>query len=39
LIEELQNNPETAKLIVEKVIDENGDGELTPDELFRRIYF
>ncbi|XP_021961499.1 allatotropins isoform X2 [Folsomia candida] len=39
LIEELQNNPEAAKLIVDKVIDENGDGELTPDELFRRIYF
>jgi len=39
LIEEMQSNPETAKMIVEKVIDENGDGELTPDELFRRIYY
>jgi len=39
LIEELQNNPEAARLIVEKIVDENGDGELSPEELFRRLYY
>jgi len=39
LVEELQSNPDAAKIIVEKIIDENGDGEITPDELYRRIYY
>jgi hypothetical protein len=36
LVEELQNNPEVARFIVERLVDENGDGELTPGELTRR---
>jgi hypothetical protein len=39
LVDELQSNPETARLVVEKFIDENGDGELTPAELLRRNYY
>jgi len=39
LVEELQNNPEVARFIVERLVDENGDGELTPGELTRRPNF
>lgn len=37
-VEEIQNNPELARIIVHKFIDENQDGELTPDELLGRVY-
>ncbi|ODN02852.1 Allatotropin [Orchesella cincta] len=36
LVELLQNNPDVAKFIVDRLVDENGDGELTPSELTRR---
>lgn len=38
LIEELQTNPELGKLIVEKILDDNGDGEVSADEFLQRVY-
>lgn len=37
-IEEIQNNPELARSIVRKFIDENQDGELSAEELLRPVY-
>jgi hypothetical protein len=34
-VEELQNNPELARIILHKFVDADQDGELTADELLR----
>ena len=39
LVEEIQNNPEMARFVVERFVDENGDGELTPGELYRKLLY
>ena len=39
LIEEIQNNPEMARMVVEHFVDEKGDGELTPGELYRKLLY
>jgi hypothetical protein len=37
-VEELQTNPELARIIVHKFVDADQDGELTAEELLRPIY-
>ncbi|XP_067004778.1 allatotropins [Anabrus simplex] len=37
-VEELQNNPDLARIIVHKFVDANQDGELSPEELLRPLY-
>jgi len=39
LVEEIQRNPEMAKVIVDRIIDQNRDGELAPEELFNKVYY
>ncbi|KAK7873011.1 hypothetical protein R5R35_000311 [Gryllus longicercus] len=37
-VEEMQSNPELARVIVHKFVDANQDGELSPEELLRPLY-
>ncbi|KAE8742325.1 Allatotropin [Frankliniella occidentalis] len=37
-VEEIQSNPELARSVVRKFIDENQDGELSAEELLRPVY-
>ena len=37
-VEELQTNPELARIIVHKFVDADQDGELTAEELLRPMY-
>lgn len=37
-VEEIQNNPDLARGVVRKFIDENQDGELSAEELLRSVY-
>jgi len=39
LVVEIQRNPEMAKMIVDRIIDQNRDGELAPEELFNKVYY